>query len=100
MEAYAAHCAAKSFRTSSWKKVITMTKKQLEKKARQLLYRKRLAEGIEGIEEGIKAHLHVNEIKEAITKSFFIRICGNELVVDLKPSVDPRQLRLRLERNS
>ncbi len=77
-----------------------MTKRQLEKKARQLLYRKRLAETIEGIEEGIRAHLHVNEVKEAITKSFFIRICGNELVVDLKPSVDPRQLRLRLERNS
>lgn len=77
-----------------------MTKKQLEKKARQLLYRKRLAEGIEGLEEGIRAHLHVNEIREAITRSFLIRICGNELVVDLRPSVDPRQLKLRLEQNS
>jgi hypothetical protein len=44
--------------------------------------------------------LQINEIREAMTKSFFIRISGNELVVDLKPSVDPRQLRLRLERNS
>jgi len=49
-------------------------------------------------EEGIRAHLQINEIRQAITKSFFIRICGNELVVDLKPSIDQRQLRLRLER--
>lgn len=77
-----------------------MTKKQLEKKAKQLLYRRRLAGSIEGLEDGIRAHLHVNEISEALTKNFLIRICGNELVVNLKPSVDPRQLRLRLEQNS
>jgi len=74
--------------------------RQLEKKARQLLYRIRLAETIECIEEGIRTHLQINEIRQAITKSFFIRICGIELVVDLKPAVDPWQLRLRLERNS
>jgi hypothetical protein len=77
-----------------------MTGKQLKKKARQLLYRKRLAGSIEALEGSIRAYLQVNEISEAITKSFLIRLCGNELVVDLKPAVDPRQLRLRLEENS
>jgi hypothetical protein len=59
-----------------------------------------MAESIDGLEEGIRAHLNVNEMSEAMTRSFLIRICGNELVVNLKPEVDPRQLRLRLERNS
>lgn len=77
-----------------------MTAKQLEKKAKQLLYRRKLAETIEGLEEGIKAHLLVNDVREATTRSFHIRISGNELVVDLKPAADPRQLRLRLEKNS
>ncbi len=54
----------------------------------------RQAGSIEGLEEGIRAHMHVNQASEAMTKSFAIRICGNALVVDLLSTVDPRQLRL------
>jgi hypothetical protein len=77
-----------------------MTLNQLEKRIRQLLYRKRLADTIEPLEDGIKAHMQVEEKEQIRTKSFVICFLRDELSINVLPKVDPRQLRLKLGRES
>ena len=72
-----------------------MTVKQLESKARQLLYRRRLADTIESLEEGIKAYMKIEGTNNVRTKSFSIRFEGSDLLVSVLPKIDPRQLKLR-----
>lgn len=74
-----------------------MTPLQLEKKARQLLYRKKLADTIECLETSIKAYMQVEEKEELRTKSFVIRLDGEKLFLKLLPKIDPRQLRINLK---
>jgi hypothetical protein len=54
-----------------------LTTKQLERKAKQLAYRRKLAETIESLEESIKTHLHGRGKIEAETESFAIRLEEN-----------------------
>jgi hypothetical protein len=77
-----------------------MTLNQLERRIRQLLYRKRLANTIEPLEDGIKAHMQVEEKEKVRTKSFVICSLRDELSIDVLPKVDPRQLRLKLDKES
>jgi hypothetical protein len=79
--------------------VRAVTLKQLERKARQLLYRRRLAETVESLEEGIKAYLKVEDKDRVRTKSFVIRLDGSDLLVSVLPKIDPRQLKLRFKEN-
>jgi hypothetical protein len=72
-----------------------MTLRQLEKKAKQLLYRKRLAGTIGSIEDRIRAHMQVEEKKRVKTRSFVIRLAGDKLFIDLLPKIDPRQLSMK-----
>lgn len=71
-----------------------MTLTQLEKKAKQLLYRKRLANTVESLEEGIKTYMQIEQKEKVRTKSFDICLRGDELIISVVPNVDPRQLRL------
>ena len=75
-----------------------MTLRQLEKKAKQLLHRRKLAETVEVLEESIKTYLQVENKAEVLTKNFIIKIDGSEILVSLLPKVDPRQLKLDLEK--
>ena len=77
-----------------------MTLNQLERRIRQFLYRKRLAETIEPLEVGIKTYMQVEEKEKVRTKSFVIRFLGDELSINPLPKVDPRQLRLKLGKES
>jgi len=75
-----------------------VTLRQLEKKAKQLLHRRKLAETVEVLEESIKTYLQVENKAEVLTKNFIIKIDGSEILVSLLPKVDPRQLKLDLEK--
>lgn len=74
-----------------------MTPLQLEKKAKQLFYRRRLADTVESLETSIKAYMQVEEKEELKTKSFVIRLDGEKLFLKLLPKIDPRQLRINLK---
>ncbi len=71
----------------------------MERKAKQLLYRKKLAQTIESLQEGIKAHMEVEEKERVRTKSFDIRLVGDEVFVSALPKVDPRQMKLAFKGN-
>lgn len=74
-----------------------MTPNQLEKKARQLLYRKKLADTVQPLEERIKTFMKVEGKDEVKTKSFAIRVSKNQVMISLLPTVDPKQLKLRFK---
>jgi hypothetical protein len=75
-----------------------VTPNQLEKKARQLVYRRRLADTIEVIEDTIKTCLMAGQSKRLTTKSFVISLDGDELLIKAVPRFNRRQLRLKLRK--
>ena len=72
-----------------------MTLKQLERKAKQLIYRRRLAQAIDSLQEGIKTYMQVEHKEQVRTKTFDIHLFGEELCINLPPKVDPRQMKLK-----
>ena len=76
-----------------------MTPKQLDRKAKQLFYRRRLAETLETLEESIKAHMEVEDKAVLVTKNFIITFDGSQFSISPLPRADPRQLKLEFEEN-
>lgn len=72
-----------------------MTPRQLERKAKQLLYRQKLADTIESLEDSIKTYMQVEEKEKVLTRSFAISLADGRVLVKLRPNVDPRQLSMR-----
>ena len=72
-----------------------MTPRQLERKAKQLLYRQKLADTIESLEDSIKTYMQVEEKEKVLTKNFAISLDDGKILVKLRPNVDPRQLSMR-----
>lgn len=79
--------------------VMALTPKQLDRKAKQVFYRRRLAETLEALEESIKAHMEAEEKSEIVTRSFIIHFDGKHFSINPLPRVDPRQLNLEFEEN-
>ena len=75
-----------------------VTPKQLEKKAKQLLHRRKLADTVEALEESIKTHLQVENKAEVLTKNFIIKVDRGEILVSLLPKVDLNQLNLKFRK--
>ncbi len=75
-----------------------MTPKQLEKKVRQLTFRRRLIDTVEALEEAIKAFMTVQGRNEIHSGTFVIRLREGVLDISIKPSIDPKQLKLNLEK--
>lgn len=75
-----------------------VTPKQLEKKAKQLLHQRKLADTVEALEESIKTHLQVENKAEVVTKNFIIKVDGGEILVSLLPKVDLNQLNLKFRK--
>jgi hypothetical protein len=78
---------------------MALTPKQLDRKAKQLFYRRRLAETLESLEESIKAHMEVEDKAVLVTKNFIIRLEENRFSISPLPRADPRQLKLEFEEN-
>jgi len=74
-----------------------MTPKQLEKKARQLTFRRRLINTVEALEEAIKAFMIVQGRSEIQSGTFIIRLKEGILDISTKSVINPDQLRLELE---
>jgi len=77
-----------------------MTPKQLERKARQLHSRKRLAETVGELEETIKTFMVVQGDKEIQTEKFIIKLIDGNLEICIRPAIDPNQLNLDFEDRS
>ena len=75
----------------------TMTSKQLQKKVRQLTFRRRLINTVEALEEAIKAFMIVQGRSEIQSGTFIIRLKEGILDISTKPVINPDQLRLELE---
>ncbi len=76
----------------------TMTPKQLDKKIRQLTFRRRLIDTVEALEEAIKAFMTVQGRSEIQSGIFIIRLREGTLDISLKPVINPKQLKLNLEK--
>jgi len=74
-----------------------MTPKQLEKKVRQLSFRRKLIDTVEGLEEAIKAFMTVQGRNEIRSGTFTIRLKEGILDISTRPVIDPNQLKLDLE---
>ena len=74
-----------------------MTPKQLEKKVRQLTFRRRLIDTVEALEEAIKAFMTVQGRNEIQSGTFIIRLKEGLLDISIRPVIDPDQLKLDLE---
>jgi len=74
-----------------------MTPKQLEKKVRQLTFRRRLIDTVEALEEAIKAFMTVQERSEIQSGTFIIRLKEGTLDISIKPVINPNQLKLGFE---
>lgn len=77
-----------------------MTPRQLSQLARQWTYRKKLAETVETLEDGIKMYMQANGRQEVTAGLYQIRLKGQELSIKALPKTDPRQLKLKLKRHS
>ena len=75
----------------------TMTSKQLQKKVRQLTFRRRLIDTVEALEEAIKAFMAVQGRNEIQSSTFIIRLKEGILDISMRPVIDPNQLKLDLE---
>ena len=75
-----------------------MTPKQLEKKVRQLTFRRRLIDTVEALEEAIKAFMTVQGRNEIQSGTFVIRLREGILDISIKTAIDPKQLKLNLEK--
>ena len=74
-----------------------MTPKQLEKKVRQLSFRRRLIDTVEALEEAIKAFMTVQGRNEIQSGTFILRLKEGTLDISIRPVIDPDQLKLDLE---
>ncbi len=75
-----------------------MTPKQLEKKVRQLSFRRRLIDTVEALEEAIKTFMTIKGRSEIQSGTFIIRLKEGTLDISIKPVIDPKQLKLNLEK--
>ncbi len=75
-----------------------MTPWQLEKKVRQLTFRRRLIDTVEALEEAIKAFMTVQGRSEIHSGTFVIRLREGILDISIKPAIDAKQLKLNLEK--
>jgi len=74
-----------------------MTSKQLEKKVRQLTFRRRLIHTVEALEEGIRTFMTVQGRSEIQAGTFIIRLREGTLDISMRPAINPNQLKLELE---
>jgi len=74
-----------------------MTPKQLERKAKQLYFRKRLIETVVELEENIKILMVAQSKQEIETSQFIIRLIDGNLEISLRPNINPNQLRFNFE---
>jgi hypothetical protein len=74
-----------------------MTPRQLEKKVRQLTFRRRLIDTVESLEESIKAFMIVNGRNEIASGTFIITLKEGILDITTRLVVNPNQLKLDLE---
>jgi len=74
-----------------------MTPKQLEKKVRQLTFRRRLIDTVEALEESVKAFMAIKGRDEIQSGTFVIRLREGNLDISIKPSLDPAQLKIDFE---
>ena len=77
-----------------------MTPKQLERKARQLHSRKRLAETLEELEQAIMTYMASEGKSEIHTESFVITLVEGTLEISIRPPIHLNQLRLDLKVNT
>ena len=77
-----------------------MTPKQLTQLARQWAYRKKLAETVESLEDGIKTYMQANGRREVTAGLYQIRLKGEELSIVTLRKTDPRQLKLKLKKGT
>lgn len=77
-----------------------MTLNDLERRARKLLYRRKLAEKMDELEYSIKAWMRHEAKQKITTNTLVIRLAGDELVIAPLPDTDPKQLKLWLEKDS
>ncbi len=71
-----------------------MTRKQLERKARQLYSRKKLVSTVEELEEAIKTFMSVEERSQIHTENFIISLADGKLNISVRTSIDQNQLTL------
>jgi hypothetical protein len=71
-----------------------MTPKQIEKKAGQLYFRKRLIQTVEGLEEGIRTFMALEGKVEFHTSKFTIRLVDGSVKITTRTDTDPNQLTL------
>ncbi len=74
-----------------------MTPKQLEKKVRQLSFRRRLIDTVEALEEAIKAFMTIKGRSEIQSGTFIIRLKEGTLDISIKPVIDPNQLKIEFQ---
>ena len=74
-----------------------MTPKQLEKRVRQLTFRRRLINTVEALEEGIRTFMTVHGRSEIQSGAFIIRLREGILDISMRPVINPNQLKLDLE---
>jgi hypothetical protein len=74
-----------------------MTPKQLEKKVRQLTFRRRLLDTVEALEEAIKAFMTVQGRNEIQSGTFIIRLREGILHISVKPAIDSNQIKMDFE---
>ena len=66
-----------------------MTPKQLNKKVRQLTFRRRLIDTVEALEEAINAFMTVNGRHEIQSGAFVVRLKEGILEISIKPVINP-----------
>jgi hypothetical protein len=74
-----------------------MTSKQLERKIKQLYFRKRLLDTVEELEEAIKTFMTVEEKSQSHTEKFIISLVDGRLDISMRMSSDQNQLTLKFK---
>ncbi len=69
-----------------------MTRKQFERKVKQLHSRKKLVSTVEQLEEAIKASMHIEGKAEIHTEKFIITLVDGRLDISVRTSTDLNQL--------
>ena len=79
------------------KKRLPVTPKQLNKKVRQLTFRRRLIDTVEALEEAIKTFMTVNGRQQIQSGAFVVRLKEGILEISIKPVINPNQLKIEFE---
>ena len=71
-----------------------MTRKQFERKARQLYSRKKLISTVEELEESIRTFMAFKGKSEIHTENFIISLVNGRVEISVRTSIDQNQLTL------